>query len=623
MVLNLMNKAYFRLAFKLLLDAFVFLAAFLFSYLLRFPTDTVQQLLSTAAPFIPIFVVLQLASFAVFRLYTIMWRYSSLHTFQKILMAATLSTAAIISFTFFVKIEGISRSILIIDWLLVIFFSGGVRVLIRGMYAYKGRPLKNGDAYQRALIYGAGKAGELLLRSIQNERRVGIEVIGFIDDDPIKKGKYIHKSKVLGNSSMLGELVKKHKINHIFFSIPSLTGLEVRRMLKTIRERVEDKVEIRTIPGLHDLISDRVTLNDLRKLEIKDLLRRKTVHLESVPVKEMIAGRSVMVVGGGGSIGSELCRQIAVFDPSRLIIVDNSEYNLYNISGQIEEQYPNLNLECSVADACKEKLMRKAFATYNPELIFHAAAYKHVPLMELNPWAAVDNNLSCTLTLVQLCREFSIDRFILISTDKAVQPTSVMGATKRVCEQITQFNKDVGSTEYIVVRFGNVLGSSGSVIPKFQSQIESGGPITVTHPKITRYFMLISEAVELVLQAGAIGENGKIYVLDMGEPINIAELAKHIIELSGLTLNEDIKVIYTGLRPGEKLHESLFIEGEEESTQIPNLLVLTPKYARDRKYLVQVKHLLAGLYELDNKDLRAELKKLVPEYQPKIDGKPF
>ena len=618
-----MNKAYFRLAFKLLLDAFVFLAAFLFSYLLRFPTDTVQQLLSTAAPFIPIFVVLQLASFAVFRLYTIMWRYSSLHTFQKILMAATLSTAAIISFTFFVKIEGISRSILIIDWLLVIFFSGGVRVLIRGMYAYKGRPLKNGDAYQRALIYGAGKAGELLLRSIQNERRVGIEVIGFIDDDPIKKGKYIHKSKVLGNSSMLGELVKKHKINHIFFSIPSLTGLEVRRMLKTIRERVEDKVEIRTIPGLHDLISDRVTLNDLRKLEIKDLLRRKTVHLESVPVKEMIAGRSVMVVGGGGSIGSELCRQIAVFDPSRLIIVDNSEYNLYNISGQIEEQYPNLNLECSVADACKEKLMRKAFATYNPELIFHAAAYKHVPLMELNPWAAVDNNLSCTLTLVQLCREFSIDRFILISTDKAVQPTSVMGATKRVCEQITQFNKDVGSTEYIVVRFGNVLGSSGSVIPKFQSQIESGGPITVTHPKITRYFMLISEAVELVLQAGAIGENGKIYVLDMGEPINIAELAKHIIELSGLTLNEDIKVIYTGLRPGEKLHESLFIEGEEESTQIPNLLVLTPKYARDRKYLVQVKHLLAGLYELDNKDLRAELKKLVPEYQPKIDGKPF
>ena len=623
MILSLMNKAYFRLAFKLLLDAFVFLAAFLFSYLLRFPSDTVQQLQSTAAPFIPLFIVLQLASFAVFRLYTIMWRYSSLHTFQKLLMAATLSTAAIISFTFFVKIEGISRSILIIDWLLVIFFSGGVRVLIRGMYAYKGRLPKNGDAYQRALIYGAGKAGELLLRSIQNERRSGIKVIGFIDDDPIKKGQYIQKSKVLGNSSMLGELVKKHKINHIFFSIPSLTGLEVRRMLKTIREQVEDKVEIRTIPGLHDLISDRVTLNDLRKLEIKDLLRRKTVHLDSVPVKEMIAGRSVMVVGGGGSIGSELCRQIAVFDPSRLIIVDNSEYNLYNISGQIEEQYPNLNLECSVADACKEKLMRKAFATYNPELIFHAAAYKHVPLMELNPWAAVDNNLSCTLTLVQLCREFSIDRFILISTDKAVQPTSVMGATKRVCEQITQLNKDVGSTEYIVVRFGNVLGSSGSVIPKFQSQIESGGPITVTHPKITRYFMLISEAVELVLQAGAIGENGKIYVLDMGEPINIAELAKHIIELSGLKLDMDIKIVYTGLRPGEKLHESLFFEGEEESTQIPNLLVLTPKYAGDRKYLVQVKHLLAGLYELDNKDLRAELKKLVPEYHTNIDGRPL
>ena len=488
-------------------------------------------------------------------------------------------------------------------------------MLIRGIYAYKGRLSEDGSSYRRVLIYGAGKAGELLLRNIQNEKRVGIEVLGFIDDDPLKKNQYIHNVKVLGDLSKLRELVEKHEINNIFISIPTLAGVEVRRILKEIREQVKDPIEIRIIPGLYELISDKVTINDLRKVEIKDLLRRKTVHLNSAPVKEMIKGRSVMVVGGGGSIGSELCRQIAGFDPAQLIIIDNNEFNLYNINGQIEEQYPNLNLKCIVADACKEKLMRRHFLNFNPELVFHAAAYKHVPLMELNPWVAVDNNISSTMNLIRLAREFAVDRFVFISTDKAVQPSSVMGATKRVSEQVIHFSQDSEPTRYIIVRFGNVLGSSGSVIPKFQSQIEAGGPVTVTHPQITRYFMLISEAVELVLQAGAIGEKGKVYVLDMGEPVNIAELAKQLIELSGLKLDKDIKIIYTGLRPGEKLHESLFFEGEEEATQIPHLLELKSKYPCDNDYIIQVQNMLAKLYDLDYNGLRAEMKKLVPEYQ--------
>jgi len=544
-----------------------------------------------------------------------MWRYSSLHTLKKILLAATFSTSVIIILSYFVTISGVSRSILIIDWLLVIFLSGAIRLIIREIYAFQGQSSKVKDSDQRVLIYGAGKAGELLLRGIQDERRVGIKVIGFIDDDPNKKSLFIHNTKILGNLSNIGELVRKYGINHIFISIPTLSGIEVRRILKTIREQVKEPLEIKTIPGLFELVRDKISINDLRKFEIRDLLRRKTVHLDSNPVKKMIAGCSVMVVGGGGSIGSELCRQIAAFNPARLIIIDNNEFNLYSISGYIEEHYPNLDFKNIVADACREQLMRKVFANYPPDLVFHSAAYKHVPLMELNPWAAVDNNITSTLTLVKLCHEFEVERFVYISTDKAVQPTSVMGASKRICEQIVLFNHLKETTKYLVVRFGNVLGSSGSVIPKFQSQIEAGGPVTVTHPQMTRYFMLVSEAVELVLQAGTIGEKGKIYVLDMGEPVNIAELARQLIELSGLTLDKDIKIIYTGLRPGEKLYERLYFEGEETATQIPNLLLLTPTTVNDNHYIDRVQKLLGEIYSLNSNELRGELKKLVPEYQ--------
>ena len=491
--------------------------------------------------------------------------------------------------------------------------------MIRGIYTNNGRLAEDSSSYRRVVIFGAGKAGELLLRNIQNERRIGIEVIGFIDDDLSKKNLYIHNVRVFGDLSNLRELVEKYKSNSIFISIPTLSGLEVRRILKEIREQVKDPIEIRIIPGLYELVSDKVTINDLRKVDIKDLLRRKTVHLDSGPVIDMIKGRSVMVLGGGGSIGSELCRQIAGFDPACLVIIDNNEFNLYNISAQMEGQFPKLNLKFIVADACKEKLMRKHFSDYHPELVFHAAAYKHVPLMELNPWAAIDNNINSTLNLVQLAREFAVERFIFISTDKAVQPSSIMGATKRISEQIIHFSQDNGATRYNIVRFGNVLGSSGSVIPKFQAQIEAGGPITVTHQQMTRYFMLISEAVELVMQAGAIGEKGRVYVLDMGEPVNIAELAKQLIELSGLTLDKDIKIVYTGMRPGEKLHESLHFEGEEEATQIPHLLELKSKNICDNDYINRVQKLLTKLYSLDYNGLRTEIKKLVPEYQPPND----
>ena len=615
MLLDQLKNASFRIAIKVFLDSCAFLTAWLVSYFIYFPNGNVQQL-SIVAIFIPLFIAIELISFAVFRQYTAMWRYSDLHVLEGILKAATLSTVVIIGITFFFRSGVLPISIMLINWMLIIFFSGGTRFALRRINTFDRGHLKNGKTCRRVLIYGAGQASELLLRNIENTKQADLNVIGLIDDDPIKQGQYIHGKQVLGDRTKIGELVRKHQISDIIFSIPSLSGIEVRSILDVIRNRVEDRVEIRTMPGLTDLVDDRITINNLRKFEIKDLLRRKPVHLDFMPVKKLIAGRSVMVVGGGGSIGTELCLQVASFEPNRLIILDNCEFNLYSAESLLKERYPNLELVCLVADACKKTLMQRIFTHQHPEIVFHAAAYKHVPLMEINPWAAVDNNLTSTLTLVEMCREFDVKRFILISTDKAVQPTSVMGATKRMCEQVSLLHKNNGLTKHIVVRFGNVLGSSGSVIPKFKAQIESGNPLTVTHRDITRYFMLISEAVELVLQAGAIGKNGNIYVLDMGEPINISDLAKCIIELSGLRLDKDIKIESTGLRPGEKLHESLFLEGEEKSTDVPNLLVLTPREAVNKDYRDHVDQLLTKLYELDYKQLQTELTKLVPEYQP-------
>lgn len=615
MKLNLFKNTSLRITAKIILDVCAFSAAWIVSFMIRFPTDPWVELEATAA-FIPLVIIIELACFMVFRQYAAMWRYSDLYMIEGKVKAITLASVTIASVAFFLNNIEIPRSILIINWLLVIFFSSSIRLMVRKIFEFTSTPSKNGNNERRVIIYGAGQAGDLLLRNIENTRQVGFNVIGLIDDDPVKQGQYIHKKRVLGNRTMIGELVRKHKVKEIIFSIPSLSGLEIRKLLRTIQDQVGDDVEIKTMPGLTDLADDRVTINELRRFEIKDLLKRKPVHLDFTPVKELIAGKAVMVVGGGGSIGTELCKQIASFNPGSLIILDNNEYNLYNAEIMIRDQFPTVDSHCIVADACKRDLMTKVFKSYKPAIIFHAAAYKHVPLMEMNPWIALDNNLTSTLVLVELCREFKVERFILISTDKAVQPTSVMGATKRVCEQISLVNKNENSTKFMVVRFGNVLGSSGSVIPKFRSQIEASGPVTVTHREVTRYFMLVSEAVELVLQAGATGTSGNIYVLDMGQPINITELAKYMIELSGLRPNKDIQIIYSGLRPGEKLHESLYLEGEERSTDVPNLLQLTPKDSPDGQYINNVSYLLKKLYDLNHVELLSELGKLVPEYTP-------
>ncbi|MBZ0263908.1 polysaccharide biosynthesis protein [bacterium] len=618
--MKLNNQPAFRMLAKLGLDTLSFLAAIASSYFIRFPVQEAVGYLNQIIFYIPAIVAIRLSLFAAFRLYSSFWRYSSVHDLKKLLKAATAGSLAIILLEFIADGLVLSRLIIIMEWMLVMFFAGSVRLTVRLIADKPRESTLSNPSMKRVLIYGAGRAGELLLRNINNTSNaltgVDLSVVGFVDDDTSKRGKYVHNKQVIGTGDDIRDIVLKNRVTDIYFAISSLSGVETRRILNLIREQIDEHILVKTIPGLRDLVHGRVSVNQLRGFEINDLLRRKPVHLDFRPVEKMIYNRRVMVVGGGGSIGKELCNQIARFHPEELIIFDSSEFNVYAAEAMLQGLYPKLNIICLVADAANEVLIRKAFDDYEPDIVFHAAAYKHVPLMEVNPWAAIINNIRSTLNLVQLSEEFKVERFILISTDKAVQPSSIMGVTKRICELIALHQAKISDTHFMAVRFGNVLGSSGSVIPKFKNQIEQGGPITVTHPEITRYFMLISEAVELVLQAGAVGKNGNIYVLDMGSPIKIVDLAKYMIELSGLKVNEDIPIVYSGLRPGEKLHESLYLEGEESKTTIPNLFVLEPQVEGMKEFMIQVNDLLNRCQKMDAIEVRQALKSLIIEYQP-------
>jgi len=609
-----------RVFAKMILDLMAFGLSYSVSHFLRFDLQSLSGKINELMYLMVIYLIIRSSSFYLFKLYSEIWRFSGIHTMISLLKANTLGTILIVLLNYFATANVIPRSVLVLDWFLVFFFTGGTRILTRILYSYDWSFInrKKKDSQKRILIYGAGQAGELLLRNIENAKTGDIHVVGFIDDDTNKKGKYIHNKPILGRGIEIGNVVEKYDIDSIYLSIPSLSGLENRKILNSITSQVADKVEIKTIPGLVDLMQDKFSISQLRNFEIVDLLRRKPVQLDYQPVAELIKNKAVLVVGGGGSIGSELCRQIASFQPECIIVLDNTEYNCYRTEEILLKEKLKTKIVTIVADAVNEKILYKIFSYYQPNIVFHAAAYKHVPMMEMNPWAATNNNLRCTLNLTALCKDFNVERFILISTDKAVQPTSVMGATKRICEQIVQLYNGTGETKFITVRFGNVLGSSGSVIPKFKEQIANGGPVTVTHPEICRYFMLISEAVELVLQAAAIGESGNIYVLDMGEPIKIIDLAKYMIKLSGLKLDAAIAIEFTGLRPGEKIRESLYLRGEEKLTGVPNLFVLTPQYTLNKNYLTLINEFLTRSYTFNHQELRTFLKKLVPEYEPYI-----
>ena len=553
---------------QFLLDVVILTAAFLVAYLPAINVQLGQYYLDTTLSQLPFVILVEFSALFLSGSYSIIWRYISIQDLRVFLKAATISGIILIALRFLLiysnfRLWQIPISVILID--LVLGFGGilAVRVLRRFSYelSEKNRvyPRRRRIEQSPALIIGAGRMGATLVKEIVGRRDAELEIRGFIDDDVRKVGGSVGGVKVLGTTQDLPRLVDDLKIKQVVLAIDQAQGKELRRILEICGDL---SLRTQTVPSLDEIATGRVSVSRIRDVEIEDLLGRDPVQLDDENLHEFLTGKTVMVTGAGGSIGSELVRQIVSYQPELILLVERAEFFLFEISREISKQYPDIKSVSLIADVCDEPRMRQIFDKYSPQVVFHAAAHKHVPLMEINTVEAIKNNVFGTETVGRLAGEYGASSFVLISTDKAVNPTSVMGASKRVAEIVVQGLDQKYDTRYIAVRFGNVLGSAGSVVPIFREQIRSGGPITITHRDMRRYFMTIPEASQLVLQAGAIGEGGEIFVLDMGQPVKILDLAEDMIRLSGFTPYEDIDIVFSGIRQGEKLFEELEITGE-------------------------------------------------------------
>ncbi|MDY2812570.1 MAG: nucleoside-diphosphate sugar epimerase/dehydratase, partial [Dorea sp.] len=468
---------------------------------------------------------------------------------------------------------------------------------------------------KRVMVVGGGEAGRSPIGEIQNSKYLNQQVYCIIDDDPNKYGRYIKGIRIVGNRYTIQKNVKRYNIQQIIITIPSAGSAALRPILDICKET---DCELMIIPGVYQLVNGEVKASKLRPVDINDLLGREEIRVNLDEILEYVSDKVIMVTGGGGSIGSELCRQIAEHKPKQLIIFDIYENNAYEIQQELKRNHPELDLVVLIGSVRDENRIESIFEQYHPEIVYHAAAHKHVPLMEDSPNEAIKNNVLGTYKMVMMADRFHAKKFVMISTDKAVNPTNIMGASKRICEMIIQTYNKMSETDYVAVRFGNVLGSNGSVIPLFKKQIAEGGPVTVTHPDIIRYFMTIPEAVSLVLQAGAYAEGGEIFVLDMGEPVKILDLAKNMIRLSGLKLGQDIEIEFTGLRPGEKLYEELLMD-EEGMTDTPNKLIhIGHPIDVDEDKLSYALYVLENAAERETDDMRLIVESVVPTYHPKL-----
>lgn len=502
-----------------------------------------------------------------FKMYSKMWRFAGITEIKEIVLACATGSALSMALLFLMSRQTefadiiIPRSVMVLSFIFDVALIGGSRFTYRMFFHVNPKEIRKIQLKKRTLIYGAGQAGVITLKELNTNPHGIYAPIGFIDDNPTKKGQKLQGLPIFGGKTELEKIALKEKIEAIVIAIPSASD-EARK--EAIHAAKETGAMVSILPRVHDLIDGAITVSKIRPVEIEDLLGRAQVKLNNDIISGYIKGKSVLVTGGGGSIGSELCRQIVKYEPSKLIIIDIYENNAYDIQQELRSKYPSLSLAVIIASVRDRSRMEMILAKENPQVIFHAAAHKHVPLMEDSPEEAVKNNVFGTQNMVELSNQYQVEKFVLISTDKAVNPTNVMGASKRLCEMILQSysQKSDVKTEYAAVRFGNVLGSNGSVIPLFKKQIQNGGPVTVTHPDIIRYFMTIPEAAQLVIQAGGLANGGEIFVLDMGEPVKIDTLARDLIRLSGFKPDEDIKIEYSGLRPGEKLYEELLMSEE-------------------------------------------------------------
>lgn len=590
-------------------DLIMVALAWLGAYWLRFNLSLPPELETrTSLHWLPLVLVVQAVFFRRLGLYRGIWRFASIPDLVRIAKASCLGIATIAIILFSVnRLEGVPRSVIPLYAVLLLFLLSTPRLIYR-IWKDRGAPMSAG---RRALIVGAGKAGEMLVRDLLRAAGTEFAPIAFVDDDPKKKGSEIHGVRVRGRCEQIPRLVEKLEIETILIAVPSATDKEMRRLVEICEGT---GVPFLTLPSMQEMLSGQMS-GHLREVSIEDLLGRAPIKLDRQGIQAHLGGKRVLVTGGGGSIGSELCKQIAQFSVAELIVFERCEFNLYQVERALRRSFPGLRLSAILGDVTDKLAVEQVISQYRPEVIFHAAAYKHVPLLEYQVRQAVQNNVLGTYTVAEAAIAGGVDEFVLISTDKAVAPENVMGATKRAAEVLVQSMNGVAGTRFINVRFGNVLDSAGSVVPLFREQIRAGGPVTVTHPDVTRYFMTIPEACQLIMQAATIGKGGEVFVLDMGDPVKISYLAEQMIRLSGKRPGQDIRIEYVGLRPGEKISEELFNDHEGPTpTEHSKLLLahpLTVDYRMAKKAVIE---LAEACRSFDEAAILHKLKWLVPEY---------
>lgn len=598
--------------FLIFLDVFLVNLAYYIALSLRFEGNIEPKYLHIYTENAIILTFIKIFTFYIFKLYNSLWKFASVDELMEVVEASIVSNLISVSYLI-VRDQMLPISVGLMVPVLDMVLIGGSRFSYRALRRLVNRRKLGGNDVKRVLIVGAGAAGAMVIKELRNHDTLQSKPVAIVDDDPLKRDLTINGVPVLGCRGDIPYICEKENIDGIIIAIPSAKKGDIRKIVEQCKKT---KCKIKILPGVYELIDGKVSVNKIRDVEIEDLLGREEIKLDMGKICGYLKGKKVLVTGGGGSIGSELCRQIARFKPKELVILDIYENNAYDIQNELLRKYRDLNFKVLIASIRDKYRIEEIMDSERPDVVFHAAAHKHVPLMEENPQEAIKNNVFGTLNVVQAADKYGVKKFVQISTDKAVNPTNVMGATKRICEMIIQSINSVSKTEFVAVRFGNVLGSNGSVIPLFKKQIAEGGPVTVTHPDVIRYFMTIPEACQLVIQAGAMAKGGEIFILDMGEPVKIMDLAKDLIKLSGFEPGVDMEIKITRLRPGEKLYEELLLDEEGVSQTSHNKIFIGKPIFNDYNYLLGKLEWLRVLSEFrDEEKIKDYLEEIVPTYR--------
>lgn len=605
-----MRSKIIRIIILIIVDAAIVVFSSIMPLALRFGMFTMDiAYLTPAIKCLPIDIAVTIIILAAFRLYNRVWSYAGIDEMISVFKASLVIEAMYVAYRVLFVIA-MPRSFYVFNWLFLFILLAGSRVSIRLLRQFKARYEKP-EQRHNVMIIGAGAAASLLIKELKYGPG-DARIVCIIDDNPSKKGKYIHGLPIVGNREAIPEMAEKYAIDEIIIAIPSASPVTVREILSICQET---NAKLKRLPAIAASLTSSLS-QSVRDVNYEDLLGRDAVVIENPELEGFITGKTIMVTGGGGTIGSELCRQIVANKPGKLIIVDIYENGAYELQMELNRYYPEADVKVLIASVRDYDRMENIYAEYRPDVVYHAAAHKHVPLMEYSPNEAVKNNCKGTLNLAKLADKYEVKRFILISTDKAVRPTNVMGATKRICEMIVQTYNKMSDTEFVAVRFGNVLGSNGSVIPLFLKQIESGGPVTLTHREITRYFMTIPEAVSLVLKAGLMAKGGEIFVLDMGQPVKIYDLAVNLIKMKGYIPGKDIQIDIVGLRPGEKLYEELLMAEEGLQSTSNDLIYIGQPIKIDIDSFLEQLDELIHVAEINSKHIKLEIEKICDTYVP-------